>query len=122
MSTIIYKIADAQAWRDAQEAGVYRGSPDDLRDGFIHFATADQLPGTLAKHFAGHDGLMLVAIDADRLGDKLVWEPSRGGQLFPHLYDALPADAALWATPLPLKDDGTHDMPGGLGGEAGETS
>ncbi len=123
MTAIIYKVAPSQDWQAARAAGVYHGSPDDERDGFIHFSTSAQLPGTLAKHFAGQGGLVLIAVDAGALGDKLAWEPSRGGDLFPHLYGALQTDAVLWYTPLALNPDGTHDLPATLpDGAPGEAS
>jgi len=111
---IIYKICPAPAWREAERAGAYRGSPDDLRDGFIHFSTASQVPGTLAKHFAGQTDLFLVAVDADALGDALKWEPSRGGDLFPHLYGELDPAAAETVTMLVLGADGCHRLPENL--------
>lgn len=123
MTGIIYKVASSEDWQAAREAGVYHGSAADARDGFIHFSTAAQLPGTLAKHFAGREGLVLIAVDVAALGNRLAWEPSRGGDLFPHLYGPLPADAALWYTPLALKPDGMHDLPVTLPDEApGEVS
>lgn len=82
----------------------------DLADGFIHFSTAAQAAETAAKHFAGEHDLWLVAFDSDRMGEALRWEPSRGGQLFPHLYRTLGRDEALWARPLPL-EDGRHVFP-----------
>lgn len=85
---IIYKIVPVALWRDAEEAGVFAGSPVDVRDGFIHFSTQAQLAETAAKHFAGQRDLLRVAVDADRLD--LRWEPSRGGDVFPHLYGVLP--------------------------------
>ena len=87
--TPIYKICTASEWREAERAGVYRGSAVDAKDGFIHFSTAEQAAETAAKWFAGQRDLVLVAVDADALGDKLKWEPSRGGALFPHLYGEL---------------------------------
>ena len=108
---LIYKIATGDEWRAAQASGRYEGAPVDLADGFIHFSTAEQARETAAKHFAGRDGLVLVALDADALGDKLLWEPSRGGQLFPHLYRPFEVSETLWAKPLPLKD-GAHDFAG----------
>ncbi len=122
MSEIVYKVVGADEWREAQAAGVYRGSADDVRDGFIHFSTADQLPGTLAKHFSGQDGLFLVAVYAAALGDKLVWEPSRRGELFPHLYSALPIETSLWTTPITLGSDGAHELPADLPGKRGAAS
>lgn len=106
--TTIYKVCVAAEWAAAEPAGRYGGSADDRRDGFIHFSTAAQLPGTLARHFAGRDDLVLIAVEADALGDALKWEPSRGGDLFPHLYSALPVTAAIWTRPLPRDAAGRH--------------
>lgn len=97
---IIYKICRSPEWEAAEQAGAFRGSPDDRRDGFIHFSTGAQLPGTLAKYFAGEAGLIVVAVDAARLGEALRWEPSRDNALFPHLYAELSLDAVLWSRPL----------------------
>jgi len=109
--TTIYKICDRTAWEEAEIAGRFAGSPVDGRDGFIHFSTVAQLAGTAAKHFAGQSDLILVAVDGDALGDALKWEPSRGGELFPHLYAALPVSAVLWARPLPDETDGRRAFP-----------
>ena len=111
MPTTIYKICPAALWGDAQRAGLFRGAPIDESDGFIHFSTAGQAAETAAKHFAGAVDLMLVAVDAGSLDGALKWEPSRGGDLFPHLYEALPLDAVLWAVPLPLGPGGRHIFP-----------
>ena len=108
MSAVIYKICPRDAWRAAEAAGRYLGSADDARDGFLHVSTAEQLPGTAAKHFAGQRDLLLVAVDAARLGAALKWEPSRGGALFPHLYAALELGAVLSVVPLALGSDGRH--------------
>lgn len=110
MSTI-YKVCPASAWREAERQGVFRGSADDRRDGFIHFSTASQVAGTVTKHFAGQTGLFLVAIDADALGDALRWEPSRGGELFPHLYGELDLGAVTQILDLRTRSDGSHDIP-----------
>ena len=110
--SLIYKIVTAAQWREAQEAGVFHGAPVDLADGYIHFSTAAQAEETAAKHFAGQNDLLLVAVDAQTLGDALKWEVSRGGALFPHLYAALPTTAALRVDPLPRDADGRHDFSG----------
>lgn len=107
----IYKVCSASAWREAERQGVFRGSTDDRRDGFIHFSTASQVAGTIAKHFAGQTGLFLIAIDADALGDGLKWEPSRGGELFPHLYGELDIGAVIKILDLRARSDGSHDIP-----------
>lgn len=105
---LIYKILRDAEWRAFAAEGRTAGAPVDLADGFIHFSTAAQLPETAAKHFAGADGLRLVAVDAAPLGDALRWEPSRGGALFPHLYRALALADVAWSRPMPLTADG-HD-------------
>ncbi len=108
---VIYKICERAAWQSAAQAGVYRGSAVDARDGFIHFSSAAQTAETAAKHFAGQTDLMLIAVDADALGDALKWEVSRGGDLFPHLYAALPMQAVLWTKPLPDEIGGKRALP-----------
>ena len=92
---VIYKVLRAPEWADMQGRGVFAGSPDDQRDGFIHFSTAEQLEGTIARHFAGERDLVVLEVDAALLGEKLHWEPSRGGALFPHLYGELPLAAVV---------------------------
>lgn len=94
----IYKIFRIEEWSSAQAAGQFAGSDDDIRDGFIHFSTAEQLRGTLAKYFAAESEIVLAAIDASALGDSLKWEVSRAGMKFPHLYASLPLDAVRQVT------------------------
>ena len=109
--TTIYKICERAAWRLAEQGGTYRGSDADARDGFIHFSTAAQLAGTMARHFGGQRELVLVAVDADALGSALKWEPSRGGDLFPYLYGALPLAAVRWTKPLLDEVGGRRAVP-----------
>jgi uncharacterized protein (DUF952 family) len=107
----IYKIVAAAEWRAAEPAGVFTGAAVDVADGFIHFSTAAQVRETAARHFAGQDGLLLVAVPVRDLGDALRWEPSRGGALFPHLYRPLRIASVRWVRPLPLGADGQHLFP-----------
>ncbi len=108
---VIYKIVPDALWQKAKHEGVFKGAPIDLTDGYIHFSTADQVKETAARHFADQQDLLLIAVDGGALGDKLVFESSRGGDLFPHLYGELPLNAVLWETPLTLGDDGAHQFP-----------
>jgi uncharacterized protein (DUF952 family) len=110
MSTV-YKILPATLWVDAQRNGVFYGSPVDIKDGFIHFSTAEQAAETAAKHFAGEPDLLLLHVDANRLGARLKWEPARRGALFPHLYGALDLTAVIRVDPLPLAADSRHHFP-----------
>ncbi|WP_337181294.1 DUF952 domain-containing protein [Shinella sp.] len=111
MATTIYKIVPASLWQDAKDAGIFKGAAIDLSDGYIHFSTAAQARETAARHFAGQGDLLLVAVDGEALGGKLVFEPSRGGDLFPHLYADLPLSAVLWERSLPVGPDGVHQFP-----------
>ena len=108
---LIYKIVPAVLWRAAEERGTFTGAPIDVQDGYIHFSTAAQSRRTAELYFAGQSDLLLVAVDGDVLGDKLVYEPSRGGDLFPHLYAELSLSDVLWVKPLPLGADGVHVFP-----------
>lgn len=94
-ATMAYKVLTAPQWADFEREGLFRGAPVDIADGYIHLSTAEQLQGTLAKHFAGQSGLVIVEVDLTRFGDALRWEVSRGGALFPHLYAQLPMDAVV---------------------------
>jgi len=108
---LIYKICDTALWQTAQRTGAFEGAEIDLADGYIHFSTAEQVRETAAKHFAGREGLVLIAVEAEALGAALKWELSRGGALFPHLYRALRSGEAAWSRPLPLGSDGAHVFP-----------
>jgi uncharacterized protein (DUF952 family) len=111
---LIYKILRDPEWKALEADGSTRGAPVDLADGYVHFSTASQLGETAARHFAGVEGLWLLAVDPAALTHDLRWEPSRGGQDFPHLYAPLRRDQVLWARPLPLGDDGVPVPPDDL--------
>lgn len=112
--SVVYKILPRADWDAAVMAGSFAGSPDDLRDGFVHLSAAPQLAGTAAKYFKGKSNLVLVSFEAEALGSSLKWELSRGAELFPHFYSALPADKALAVYELPLGSDGVPLIPEGL--------
>jgi uncharacterized protein (DUF952 family) len=99
MEKLIYKVLHPMEWAHAQAARVFAGSADDRRDGFIHLSTAEQLPATIERHFAGATALVVLEVDAAAFGAALKWESSRGGALFPHLYAALPLSAVVRAIP-----------------------
>lgn len=109
--TTIYKIVPRSLWDEAVAKGRFDGAPVDLADGYIHFSTAGQVRETAAKHFRGQHDLLLVAVSGEALGEALRYEPSRGGDLFPHLYGPLDPAQALFVEPLPLGEDGTHRFP-----------
>ncbi len=108
MHTVIYKIENADTWANATIAGTYLGSPLDLKDGFIHLSTAEQVRETAGKWFAGRTGLVLIGVATASLGDSLQYEPSRDGALFPHLYGPLIMSVVVSVTEMPLSCDGLH--------------
>lgn len=112
VSNIVYKIVDESDWRAAQRSGFYRGSTDDQRDGYIHLSFAEQVEGTAARHFRNRSGLLLIAFVAEKLGDALRLEQSRGGALFPHLYADLATANALWEHHMIVGEDGVPRAPG----------
>lgn len=95
MTRTAFKILTAQQWAQFEADGIFHGAPVDLADGYIHLSAADQVQGTLDKHFAGQDGLVIAEVDLEMLGDDIRWEVSRGDALFPHLYGSLPMKAVV---------------------------
>jgi len=116
MMRLIYKVVGDEAWEQAVQSGHFTGAEIDLRDGYIHFSTAEQVVETVRRHFSGQSRLLLIEVDADRLGDHLKWEVSRGGDMFPHLYGPLPMTAVVEQFDLPLGADGLHSFPPGFRG------
>ena len=105
----IYKICSHHLWQQAKKTGQFTGAPVDIEDGFIHFSTAEQMIETAKKHFHGQTDLQLLQIDVTDLN--IVWEVSRGGQLFPHLYDVLPLSAVVRVWDLHLDQNNKHLFP-----------
>ncbi|WP_347139370.1 DUF952 domain-containing protein [Paracoccus sp. SSK6] len=108
---MIYKILRAGEWARLQAQGMTEGAPVDLADGFVHFSTAAQLPVTLSRHFSAEENLTLLACDTSRLGGDLRWEPSRGGDLFPHLYRPLRLDDIAWSRDILSGQNGHETGP-----------
>ena len=109
--TTAYKVLTAEQISALETKGSFAGAPVDLQDGYIHLSTAAQLQETIDRHFAGQSDLWLAAVDLDALGETVKWEPSRGGQLFPHIYGALPLDAVIAYSELHYEPDGSLRLP-----------
>ncbi|MDF8331869.1 DUF952 domain-containing protein [Novosphingobium cyanobacteriorum] len=109
--TVAYKVLTGDQMNALLRDGLFQGAPVDLADGFIHLSAADQVTGTVDKHFAGQTGLHVVAVDLEALGDAVKWEVSRGGALFPHVYGDLPLSACKAHQPLTRSADGTVILP-----------
>ena len=113
-SRYIYKVCDAAKWHNAKASGAFEGAEVDLQDGYIHFSTARQLRETVRRYFAGIGGLCLLEVETARLGDSLKWEPSRGGDLFPHLYGPLRVSAVSREWDFPMDETGIPVYPAGV--------
>lgn len=111
---LIYKICPAAEWAEAERDGAYAGSAKDHEDGFLHFSTAEQVPGTLARYYFGASDLVLVAVDPVPLGPALKYEPASNGALYPHLYGTLLLTAVRWAKPIRRSADGEFLVPRGV--------
>ena len=106
----VYKILTASQWTTFRSTGKFTGSPVDLKDGFIHFSTAQQVTETATKHFLGQQGLWLIAVQENPLQSHWKWEISRNGALFPHLYGMLALEDVLSAQPVKTGNDGQFDF------------
>ena len=108
---IIFHICRSDEWHSAIKRGMYSGSSQDKKDGYIHFSASNQVIESAAKHRAGQKGLVLLTVDGELLEPSLKWEAARGDELFPHLYGDLPINAVLREEELPLGPDGLHIFP-----------
>jgi len=108
---VAYKVLTSDQMAKLLADGTFAGAPIDLADGYIHLSTAAQLAETVAKHFAGQSGLHIAKVELAQLGDLVRWEPSRGGQLFPHIYGVLPLATVSTHGPLEFDDDGGFALP-----------
>ena len=111
MPSLIFKICTIEEWAIAEMGGTFEGSEADLADGFIHLLTEDQIESTAAKHFAGQEDLLLIAVNPAEFGTSLKWEGSRDGDLFPHLYRQLDTSIVTWVIPMPIAETGQHILP-----------
>lgn len=109
-----FKVLTREQWNRFRDAGEFTGAPVDLADGYIHLSARGQVAETVARHFAGQDDLILAMVDLAALGAAVKWEPSRGGDLFPHLYGNLPMSAVTTKAVLRLDDAGRHIFPAGF--------
>lgn len=91
-----FKILTAAQWSAWRASGTFTGAAIDLTDGYIHLSTAQTAGETYARYFADSpDKLVVAEVDLAQLGDSVKWEASRGGELFPHVYGAIPVGAVV---------------------------
>lgn len=108
---VAYKVLTADQMASLEHEGAFAGAPIDIADGYIHLSTHAQLTETVDKHFAGQTGLWVASVDLEALGDAVKWEPSRGGELFPHVYATLPLSAVLAYGALERDEAGQVKLP-----------
>ena len=111
MTVLVYKILRRGEWDAAQQTGLFSGSTDDLRDGFIHLSAAHQLRAVCERHFSGERELIFLSFDPARLGPSLKWEQSHKGEAFPHLYGTLPLALVHSIAEIQRESDGGYAFP-----------
>jgi uncharacterized protein (DUF952 family) len=114
-SGLVYKVLRPREWTAARAEGVFAGSAADAQDGFIHLSAAHQVRGVCERHFAGEDALVLLTIEADRLGPALQWEASHKGEAYPHLYGTLPLALVSAVAEIRRGNDGRLTFPPEIG-------
>ena len=115
MGVAVYHFCPARAWNEARRRGRLSRPTEGGGGGFLHFSTADQLATSLALHGGDRDDLVLLEVPVEAMGASFVFERSRGGALFPHLYADLPAAAVRRTAPLPRRN-GRYVLPDWVGG------
>lgn len=121
MSQTILHIISRDAWESARQSAEIRAPSLDSQ-GFIHFSTPQQVTRVADNIFPGVQDLILLVVDVDKLTAPLRWEPPDmpgeetppTGELFPHLYGPLNADAIRGAVDFPPTPDGTFALPSAL--------
>ena len=86
MEDKVYKIFTETEWQNFQKSGQFSGSPDDIRDGFIHLASKEQVAGIVERFFAGKRPLYVAEFSGSGFPGSLTWETSASGEVYPHLY------------------------------------
>jgi glutathione S-transferase len=110
----ILHLATASDWADAVAAGEYRVSTLGVtidEEGFIHASTPEQVQPTASRFYADvPDPLVVLVLRTEVLDDAGVpvrFEDAGSGELFPHLYAALPVDLVDEVRPAAFDDTGT---------------
>ena len=109
--SLIYKVCNNNEWKKALEVGCYKGSEIDIKDGYIHFSTKEQLKETVDKHFKKQENLIIITFKTADLVENIKWEPARNGDLFPHYYGLIDTNFAQYIYFLELGADGIHKFP-----------
>lgn len=108
---LILHCTSRSTWESALAKRYY--APDSLRtDGFIHFATPNQILAVANTLFPGRDDLVLLCVAVDLLIAEVRFENLEGGRdRYPHLYGALNLNACLGYVDFPPNPDGTFSLP-----------
>ena len=106
----IYKICTKSELLDAKNKNQFKGSKNDLKDGYIHFSGEEQVKGTLKKFYSNQKDLFLLKVDTSKL-EQLIWEQASDGNMFPHLYSPLDLSNVVDEFKVNLGEDGSHILP-----------
>lgn len=106
----VFKIFTPSEWAAFSASSVFKGSPLDIADGYIHLSAAPEMQGTLDKWYTSGDNVIIAEIDMARIKDSVKWEVSRGGAKFPHQYGALTMDDILSQNVLTRNAKGRYEF------------
>lgn len=109
---IIYHLTSSEAWAAAQAAGEYE-APSLADEGFIHCSADEAQTLRVAERlYAGVSGLQVLDVDTGRLRAEVKREPSRSGEIYPHIYGKIDLDAVARVRDIALDSDGRHTISG----------
>ena len=101
---LIYHLALANQWAEAQAAGTYTVSTLglELADvGFIHCSRAEQVDGVHNGFYANlSEPLLLLTVDTDLLTSPWRYDDIGDSGSFPHIYGPLDLAAVVTAEPF----------------------
>lgn len=88
MNESVYKIFTETEWEDFQEKGLFKGSVNDLSDGFIHLSLKQQVNGVIERYFLNIRPLYIAEFTDPDFIQRLKWEAIGSNDIYPHLYNA----------------------------------
>jgi uncharacterized protein (DUF952 family) len=105
---LIFHLTYKDTWEAARPAGEY-AAPSLAEEGYIHCSEdISQLIKVAGRLYPGETQLLVLDVDLDKLTSPIKHEPSRSGEIYPHIYGMLNADAVVRERALQVDADGGH--------------
>jgi uncharacterized protein (DUF952 family) len=108
----LYHITTETEAVTAQHSGEYVPQGF-VREGFIHCSHPHQVAAVANRIFRGQRNLVVLKIDATKVGCAIVEENLEGGsELYPHIYGRLPISAVAAVLPFHCDEAGIFTFSG----------